>query len=65
MLTDSHTEKESLKTGEHFICEKIMRSLPEWFGIEEFLFNYDEIFENRKAVLPPEKRWRTSWLIYS
>jgi hypothetical protein len=37
-----------------------MRSLPEWFGIEEFLFNYGEIFENRKAVLPPEKRWRTS-----
>lgn len=40
MLTDSHIEKDALKKCEYLICEKIFRSLPDWFGIEESIVDY-------------------------
>ncbi len=29
-----------LKTGEHLACDQILRSLPEWFGIEQAIVDY-------------------------
>ena len=35
-----HVVIRPMETGEHVFCDQILRSLPDWFGIEDAIVNY-------------------------